>query len=75
VKRVLSLVLTGLLVAGVAVAIIAGHGGRAKTPGRLTTVKGIIGSEKQPFLPIRAFAASSRTTGSTSRSTPRDHAR
>ena len=48
-KRALSLVLTGLLIAGVAVAVIAGHVGKAKTPGRLTTVRGIIGSEKQPF--------------------------
>jgi len=48
-KRFLSLVLTGLLIAGVAVAVIAGHVGKAKAPGRLTTVRGIIGSEKQPF--------------------------
>ena len=48
-KRILSLALTGVLIAGVAVAILAGHGGKANSGGQLTTVRGIIGSEKQPF--------------------------
>lgn len=50
-RRALGLVLAGVLAVGVVGAIVISVRGRASDPGgqQLTTVKGVIGSEKQPF--------------------------
>jgi hypothetical protein len=59
VRRVLSLVLAALLAIGVAAAIVASVRDRvaADDPPLLTTVRGVIGSEKQPFFRDPAVAA------------------
>ena len=52
-RRLLSLVLAGVLLAGIGVAVLLGRGGSkpgsATGSGPLTTVHGIIGSEKAPY--------------------------
>jgi hypothetical protein len=59
VRRVLSLILATLLAIGVAAAIVASVRDRvaADDPPLLTTVRGVIGSEKQPFFRDPAVAA------------------
>jgi hypothetical protein len=59
VRRALSLVLAGLLAVGVAAAIVASVRDRVATgkPVPLATVRGVIGSEKQPFFRDPAVAA------------------
>jgi hypothetical protein len=81
VRRALGLVLAGVLAVGVVGAIVISVRGRASDPGgqQLTTVKGVIGSEKQPFftdpevikvlrnhgLDVKVDAAGSRTIATT----------
>jgi hypothetical protein len=59
VRRILSLILAALLAIGVGTAIVASVRDRvaAGDPTPLTTVHGVIGSEKQPFFRDPAVAA------------------
>jgi hypothetical protein len=68
-RRVLSAVVAGLLLVGVVVAVVASRGGSPSggggQSGPLTTVRGVIGSEKLPFFQDAAVQAAFRRNGLT----------